>query len=211
MPILLASSSVLAEDVQQEIPKHYKYYVNLQLDRAEGEVGANEMNRRMEALGYEAQAKVSDQSRNAYYIGLGYHWREYLDLELGYRDLGKVRTELSGSVADIDDYLQSANAVHPRSASGYELAIRPYYPITERINVFGRAGLFRATSDYHAYASPDEAQRDNNSYEWTFSAGLDYRLTKRINIDLHLTQVDVEGERIKILGAGLVYHFGENE
>lgn len=211
MPILLASSSVLAEDVQQGIHKHYKYYVNLQFDRAEGEVGANEMNRRMGALGYEAQAKVSDQSRHAYYIGLGYHWREYIDLELGYRDLGEVRTELSGSVAEIDDYLASANAVHPRSASGYEFAIRPYYPITERINFFGRAGFFHATSDYQAYASPDKAQRDNNSYEWTFSAGLDYQLTERISIDLHLTQVNVEDERIKILGAGLVYQFGENE
>lgn len=211
LPMLLASSSVLAEDLQQGMHEEYKYYVNLQLDRAKGEVGASEMNRRMEALGYEAQAQVNNQSRSAYYIGLGYHWREYLDLELGYRDLGEVSTALSGSVADIDAYLRSANLVHPRSASGYELAIRPYYPITERINVFGRAGLFRATSDYHAYAPRNEKQRENNSYEWTFSVGLDYLLTEKINIDLHLTQIEVEDESISIVGAGLAYHFGENK
>jgi hypothetical protein len=207
----LVTFNVLAEEAEQEKNIHYQYYVNVQMDRAKGDVGENEMNRRMAALGYDAQAQVTNQSRSAYYIGLGYHWREYIDLELGYRNLGKVRTELSGSAQDIDDYLQSANAVHPRSASGYEVAVRPYYPITEKIDLFGSVGLFRATSDYNAYAYPNEAHRDNNSYETVFGAGIDYQIRNEINIDFHITQLEVEDERIRVMGVGLVYQFGKKE
>lgn len=207
--VLLTAFNVIAEESEQEKNIHYQYYMNVQTDRAKGDVGENEMNRRMAAVGYDAQAQVTNQSRSAYYVGLGCHWREHIDIELGYRNLGKVRTTLSGSAQDIDDYLRSANAVHPRSASGYEMAIRPYYPITEKIDLFGRVGLFRATSHYGAYADPNKARRDNKSYEETFSLGIDYQLGDEVKIDFHITQVEVEDEKIRIMGLGLIYQFSE--
>ncbi len=201
---LLASLNAAADgtDVHDE-----KFYLGGLLGQARGDVGAAEMNDRMAALGYDAEAQVSNQNRTAWELFAGYKYSDYLSVEAGYIDLGEVRTRLKGSVVDINDYLASANLVHPRSASGYELAVLGRYPINEKNYLYLRAGLLFANSRYEADAEVDFAKRSNSSRDGFVGIGYGYEINDRWGMRVSYENYRVEDENIGLLGLGIQYKF----
>ena len=183
------------------------FYLGGQLGQAQGEVGAAEMNKRMAQLGYDAHARVSGQSRTAWELIGGYQYSEYLAFEVGYIDLGKVRTRLSGSPVDIQDYLNSANLVHPRSASGYELAISGRYPFDEKNSVYIRGGLLFANSSYKADAQTEFAKRSEDETDKFIGIGYGYKINERWEVQINAHNYRVEGEDIRLVGLGVHYTF----
>jgi OOP family OmpA-OmpF porin len=183
------------------------FYVGGLLGEARGEVGSAEMNQRMASLGYDAHAKVSGQNRTAWEIFGGYRFSDYISLEAGYLDLGEVRTRLTGSPVDIQDYLNSANLVHPRSASGYELAGLARYPFDEKNSVYLRGGILFANSRYKADAQTDFAKRSENERKSFIGIGYGYEINDRWGLQLSYEKYRVEGENIGLLGLGVRYKF----
>lgn len=197
--LLLASCNLLADDE--------KFYLGGLLGQARGDVGAAEMNERMTALGYDAQAHVSQQNRTAWELFAGYKYSTYLSIEAGYIDLGEVRTRLRGSVVDINDYLTSANLVHPRSASGYELAVLGRYPLNEKNYLYLRGGLLFANSRYEADAEVDFAKRSNSGRDGFIGIGYGYELNDHWGLRLSFENYRVEDENIGLFGLGVQYKF----
>jgi outer membrane protein OmpA-like peptidoglycan-associated protein len=186
----------------------YRFYVNGSLARAFGDVGADDMNDRMAELGYQANARVYDQNRNAWEAAFGYRVNSYIDLQLGYLDLGKVTTRLSGNATDIHDYLNSANVVHPRSADGYAFALRGRYYLNDELFLYGRVGLLRADSEYYADADIDQATRTRKENSRFFGIGYEYQWRPRWSFHFSGDIYRIEDENIKVLGLGLAYQFG---
>ncbi|MES2822004.1 MAG: OmpA family protein [Pseudomonadota bacterium] len=197
--LLLVSCNSLADDE--------KFYLGGLLGQARGDVGAAEMNERMTALGYDAEAHVSQQNRTAWELFAGYKYSKYLSLEAGYIDLGEVRTRLRGSVVDINDYLTSANLVHPRSASGYELAVLGRYPLNEKNYLYLRGGLLFANSRYEADAEVDFAKRSNSGRDGFIGIGYGYEINDHWGLRLSVENYRVEDENIGLLGLGVQYKF----
>ena len=183
------------------------FYLDGQVGLARGDVGASEMNARMAELGYSAQARVSGQNRTAWKILGGYQYSDYLAVEAGYLDLGEVRTRLSGSPVDIADYLNSANLVHPRSASGYEIALVGRYPFDEKNSVYVRGGLLFASSRYQADAQTDFAKRSSSDRDGFIGVGYGYEINDRWGLHLSAENYRVENENIQLIGVGLKYKF----
>lgn len=194
---VVASQNIMAEG----------FYLGGSLGQARGEVDAEEMNNRMAKLGYDAEARVTGQNRTAWELFGGYHYGDYLGVEVGYVDLGKVRTQLSGSPTDIQAYLQSANLVHPRSASGYEIAVLGTYPFNEKNSVYLRAGVLFSDSQYRANSQTDFAKRSDKEREGFIGAGYDYEFNNRWGLRLSYENYRVEDERIGLLGIGVKYKF----
>jgi len=201
---LLSTQSKAIVGVEPDRPL---FYLGGTLGQAHGEVGADEMNRRMANLGYEAQANVSGQDRTAWNLFGGYNVSDYFALELGYVDLGEVRTHLSGSPIDIADYLKSANLVHPRSASGAEVAALARYPFNDQHSVYLRGGWLFANSRYTANADSEFAKRSDNGGEGFFGVGYAYEINRRWGLQLGYERFKVEDENIGMFGLGLRYKF----
>ncbi len=183
------------------------FYVGGQLGQARGEVGSAEMNERMAKLGYDAHAIVSGQNRTAWELVGGYQFSDYFALEAGYVDLGEVRTRLSGSPVDIQDYLNSANLVHPRSADGYELAVLGRYPFDEKNSVYVRGGLLFAGSRYQADAQTDFAKRSASGNDGFIGIGYEYEINDRWDLQVNAQNYHIEDENIKLIGIGFHYKF----
>jgi OmpA-OmpF porin, OOP family len=188
-------------------PERPLFYLGGTLGQAYGEVGADEMNRRMAELGYEAQAKVSGQDRTAWNVFGGYNLSDYVALELGYVDLGEVRTRLSGSPVDIADYLNSANLVHPRSASGAEVAALARFPFNDKHSVYLRGGWLFANSSYVANANSEFAKRSDKDGDGFYGVGYAYEINRRWGLQVGYERFKVEDENIGMFGLGLRYKF----
>lgn len=202
--LLVTTMNAMADDT---VVHDDKFYLGGLLGQARGDVGAAEMNNRMNALGYDAEANVSHQNRTAWEILAGYKYSDYLSVEAGYIDLGEVRTRLRGSVVDISDYLTSANLVHPRSASGYELAVLGRYPLNEKNYLYLRAGLLFANSRYEADAEVDFAKRSNSGRDGFIGIGYGYEINDHWGLRLSFENYRVEDENIGLLGLGVQYKF----
>jgi outer membrane protein OmpA-like peptidoglycan-associated protein len=185
-----------------------RFYLGGQIGQAQGDVGASEMNQRMADLGYDAQAKVSGQNRTAWGLFAGYEYSKYLAFEAGYVDLGEVRSRLSGSPVDIEDYLNSANLVHPRSADGYELALVGRYPFDEKNSIYVRGGILFAGSSYKADAQTEFAKRNSNGNDVFIGVGYAYEINDRWGLQISAQNYRIEDENIRLFGMGLRYKFG---
>lgn len=201
-------STAVADDDKKEMNR---YYISGTLARAFGAVDANDMNNRMASLGYDANASVSGQNRTAWSANFGYRVKDYLDLELGYLDLGEVRTHLSGNVADIQHYLSSANQVHPRSVDGVDVAVRGRFYVKDTIFLYGRAGYLWGDSYYHATDNAILVTRTKKQNSMFYEIGAEYEWEPRWSIHLNAGLFDIESEKIKTIGIGISYKFGMRE
>lgn len=204
----IAAAPVHATDTSnQPIDDQRGFYLGGSLGYARGDVGADDINRRMAALGYDANASVRGQNRTAWNLNVGYRWNRYVETQVGYTDLGEVRTRLTGVTADINDYLNSANQIHPRSGDGFELALLGRYPLSEDYYVYGRVGLFAVESSYRANSQSDIARRAWDETAEFIGVGLGKKLNKRWDLRLGVDRYSVEGEQIPVIGLGALYKF----
>lgn len=183
------------------------FYLGALIGQAQGEVGATEMNARMASLGYDANARVDGQNRTAWTLYAGYQWNAYLGVELGYRDLGEVETRLTGTAVDINDYLTSANTVHPRSADGYTFALHGRYALTDNAHVFIRGGLFYIRSQYNATGQGQQARRRDEDRQGFWGLGYSHALNEHWELRLSWEHFKVEDENISAWGLGIKYQF----
>lgn len=202
---LLLASSVSFSAVAATSWDDYGVYVGGDVGVAFGAVDADQMNRRMQAIGYDTSANVTDQNRRAWGINVGYRLNRLWDLQLGYRDLGEVRTRLSGNASDIQDYLNSANLVHPRSGSGYELSLLGRYPLSPRSYLYGRGGLLFADARYRAEDDSSFVLRNNSDQDIFFGGGYGYELSYKWGLRLSLDRYVVDGEKIPLAALSVLY------
>lgn len=208
MKKFLALWLVLACAPAQAVPpQEGDYYLSGQIGRARGEVGAHAMNARMAELGYQANAQVSGQQRTAWALRGGYQLNNYIALEAGFVDLGDVRTRLSGSAQSINDYLKSANQVHPRSAHGYTLSTEGRYPVGDNDYVFLHGGVLFARAQYDAQGGEQHETRLDDDRQGFWGLGYRQDLDDKWALQLGFDNFKVEREHIRVWGLGVQYRF----
>lgn len=209
--LLVALNPAWAADTQSDSSAGAQFergfYLGGALGLARGAVDAGEMNQRMAQLGYDANAEVHDQNRMSWSLDTGYRWNRYVETQLGYTDLGEVSTRLSGSAADINNYLNSANLVHPRTGSGYQFALLGRYPLSDKTFVYGRAGLFMVDADYRATTDGANARRSDSERSEFFGLGIGRELAERWELRLGVDRFTVEDENIPVAALGFIYKF----
>lgn len=186
------------------------WYLGVLGGQASGEVTDDHMNRRMAREGYAVDAQVNDLDRTAFSVMAGYRWSPYVSLEAAYTDLGEVTTTLRGNASDVNDFLTSADRVHPASADGIEFSFHGRYPLTERLDLFGRMGVMLADSRYEANATTGEQENLSEDGQLHLEGiGLDYEVTEHWIVRASGTRYHFEDEKIDFLGVGVLYFFPE--
>lgn len=209
---LVSAMSVAQAAPDEKAPGERGWYIGVLGGQASGEVTDDDMNRRMAREGYLVNAQVNDLDRTAYSVMAGFRWSPYVSLEAAYTDLGEVTTTLTGNAADVNDFLASADRVHPASADGVEFSFHGRYPVTERLDVFGRIGVLMADSRYEANASTGE--QDNLAEDGQLhlaGLGADYALAQRWIVRASASRYYFDNEKVDLLGVGVLYVFPEKE
>lgn len=197
---LFSSYAVRAEFLDE-------FRIQYAVGQATGKVDAAIMNSRLAELGYQASATVSDLTRSANSWQLDYQFNPYLSLQAGYFDLGEVRTKINGTPADIRDFLQSTNVVHPRSADGYKAGLQLQYPLSEDWDLRVAYHRHWQKSYYLSYTANllEQLPRDSRENSWTL--GLGYQWSERWQFVIEYSPQTVQNEDIRVWQIGVNYRF----
>ena len=134
-----------------------------------------------------------DDSSNTWKLFGGYQVNRHFAAELGYSDqLAKASASGPGGTAQV-------------KVSAWELVAVPSYPITDQFSVYGKAGLYYATSKGTSSAGASASETDNGL---TFGLGAGYQITKNVGARLEWQRYnDVGGPNIDALNLGVLYRF----
>ena len=113
---------------------------------------------------------------------LGFHYGDYLGLEAGYINFGKVkdRVVVQAGQPSLVDSVQT---------SGYDLSLVGRYPLDEELVAFGKLGMIRWDSQTTLSTFDLEEKSSGNDLIW--GLGLDYRGSGRIHVRIEAEFVDI--------------------
>jgi|GEM_PF-1505935 len=182
------------------------WYGGVQFGPARGDVSESDVNARLADAGYDATAAFTDLDRNAWRFYAGCELTPHLGIEAAYTDLGEVSTRLEGNVVDIEEFLASANELHPHSARGFEVGLHGRYPLTQRISVGARGGILRWRSRYRATNQDGEFNRLKDDGAGAFvGVGVEFAVYRLWSIGVDWTSYRINDESIGFVGFGVSY------
>jgi len=127
----------------------------------------------------------------------GWRFNENFSIEAGYHDFGDFEQQI-----DIGGSLVTVGL----SADGYTLGVAGALPVTDRISLIGRLGMFfwdgAAEINNVSQATPE----DSNLY---FSGGASYALTERFSLVGDWSRYDLDDTQSNVISAGFRYQFGK--
>lgn len=184
------------------------WYGGVRLGSARTDVSSADVNNRLDDLGYDVSARVEDSSRTAGGVFAGWRVSQYFGAQLGYTHLGNVDTAFTGDALDLQAFLRDANALQPRSASGFDLNLVGRYPLGKRFEIVAQLGAFAWNADYTVTnSSGDSLKREDDGVDLTYGAGLEYGLDSGLAFTGGWTRYKVDRESIDFLGIGLQYRW----
>lgn len=138
-----------------------------------------------------------DDDTVAYRIVGGWRVNRYFGLEAGYQNFGDFEQNVT---------INGVTSKAKLSADGYTFGVTGSYPVSDRVEVFGRGGWFfwdgNADVNNVSQASPE----DTNLY---YGAGLSFGLSKRFHINTDWTRFELKSTESDVFSVGLQYRFGK--
>jgi hypothetical protein len=189
------------------------WYFGLNLGNANGETGAGDLTTQLTERGLDAEASSEDDNRFAWQLRLGYALTPDWGLEIGYVDLGNVKTTFTGSALDIDAFLSASSDIHPNTANGFLFSGVYRYPLgwIPRLAAEVRAGAFIWSSDYDLNGTTSSLRVDENGTDLSFGLGLSLGLDQLdllppgMAAHLEWQRFDLDDEWIDMFSLGLSY------
>lgn len=172
--------------------------------------GGGEMDARLTQLGYATSTQLSGQSRLGGKVFAGYRWN-LLEVELGYADLGRMDTRVVGPSPVTDDYLRAISRSQPQSGAGPQLSGVLHWPVHERVDVFGRLGLFYWRSTMSADDTAQFSSARDRALDPFAGLGIGYRASQRWSLQAEWNRYDLAGESVNALGLAVQRRFGGSE
>jgi hypothetical protein len=175
------------------------------LGMAQGDTAASELNSQLSALGLNATASSTEDNRTAWQLTLGYQYTPRWGVEVGYVDLGKVKTSFSGVTSDVDAFLTTTSDIHPQTAQGWQLSGVFRYPLAQQFGAKARLGGFVWNSDYTL--STATVSRNVSSYGSSVFAGVgvEYTVLRNTVTYLDYDRYTIDGEPVSVLSLGISY------
>lgn len=158
---------------------HAQFYVGATGGTSKSKLNADGLNVQFLDLGFTASRTQTDDNDSSARVFGGYQINRYLAVEAGYADLGELSF---GAV------VQPMGSLTKRiKTSGYDLSALVMYPVTDRFNVFARAGAARLerkssflTTGSVELLSAIIANDKTTQNKTTFGAGVTFGITKNI-------------------------------
>ena len=168
--------------------------------------GAGRFVNDMASDGVTVDIEGYDTSRLARQFSVGYQFRPWAGVQLGYLDLGDVTVDIQAQAATVDA-LQSAFARHyPATGDGWTLGYRYRYSLAESVDVTADLGLFFWSRDIDVFGESIRSIDDSGT-DPLVAVGLDYQLDDGLSIGVRFQRVYVDVEHANLLGGVLALRF----
>ncbi|MCC5860254.1 MAG: hypothetical protein JJT90_19050, partial [Ectothiorhodospiraceae bacterium] len=169
--VLVAMVLMLPAHVSADSP----WYLGGSVAHVVGDRNAADVSQRLQDQGHDVDVTVRNRSRTGWRVFAGYSVRSFLDLELGYVDLGEVRTRYDGVIADPDDFLDAATRVQPAGGHGVDLTMIGHLRVDDGISFFARGGLLRWSNTYRVRADGESVRRRVTGIDPVIGLGTELR------------------------------------
>lgn len=202
LPLLLPLAVVdLMRPVQAaELP----LYIDARFGIARTDVSSGALEGDFAKQGIDAGVHSVDGKRHGYAVALGLALTDRLGIEVGYMDLGDVELSFSARSTAID-----LATVHPESGNGITAGVRYRHPLTERVSVLGRAGLFAWGGDYDTHRGASQVDDNEESeFDLQWGIGVGYAITQQIGVDLEYQRIEFDRYPTEFVNLGVQWRFG---
>jgi hypothetical protein len=186
------------------------WLLGVQLGSARGSsAGAAEPGGELSTMNYDVTTTVGGKNRLGWRVFTGYRLTNYLALQIGYTDLGKVDSGF-GDYPQPIPMRDDANRMGPRTARGLDFGLQLKAPVTERLALSVRGGTYRWKSQQRMAGVDGEShhanQRDSDSF---FGAGAEVSLLNDLSGTVEWVRYEVAGEPIALWTVGVLYRMGD--
>lgn len=141
-----------------------------------------------------------DGTDTAYRAFAGYQFNRYLALELGYGDLGTASISTAGITQSF-------------GVKAYDVVVLGILPVAERLDVYGKFGAYRATTDFSSnFPGVPNQSVDNNGP--VYGVGVQYDVTGNLGVRAEWVQYARTGNNgfigtsdVEVTGIGVLWRF----
>ncbi len=184
------------------------WLVGMQLGLARGSAeGAAGPSGDLSTMNFDVTTTVGSKNRLGWRVFTGYRFTNYLALQIGYTDLGKV----DGGFNDPQSILMlgDTSRTGPQSARGLDVGLQLKAPVTDRLALSVRGGIYRWKLQQPAAgfgASDRSDQRDSDAF---FGAGAEVSLIPNLSGTVEWVRYEVAREPITLWTVGVLYRFSD--
>jgi large repetitive protein len=167
------------------------------------------LNSQLADSGLNAEADTEDNFRIIWQLYGGYDFAERWGVELGYLDMDMVKTTFTGTAADIDAFLSSAQDIHPQTAQGWLLSMVHYFPINSQNRVKVRIGMYDWVADYTMQGGSITKSISQDGFDLSYGVGLEMGSWHRESAIGHIKwdNYTVDKTEFRVLSVGFSYKF----
>lgn len=177
-----------------------RWYIGGGLGIAVGDQDEEAVESGLESEGVQATIDELETERLGFRLFGGYRYSTHVGFELGYVNLGTAETQVEvpggTSLHDFADHM-------PYSGRGFEASVVGYWPLTERLELHGRAGLWHWWDELET--DEESRQLHGNNGHWT--VGGRYRMGERWAAQAEMGQYVLDEQSVMMYTADLVYYF----
>jgi OOP family OmpA-OmpF porin len=140
--------------------------------------------------------KVDDDTTSYRIVG-GWRVNQYFALEAGYHDFGDFEQNFT---------VDGVSAKARLSADGFTLGVTGSFPVADRIEIFGRTGMFFWDGDAEINNVSQATPEDTNPY---LGAGISYAINGEFLVTGDWTRYELESANSNVYSVGFQYRFGK--
>ena len=184
------------------------WYVRGGVTLMHAEADENQLDFRIEKFGHDVEVDIDDRD-SGWNLMVGYQWYAPVSVELGYRVLGTLATELDVTTAnpDLPTLLRDSQKLLPLSGEGIEATVRA--------NVFGfgpilvtvAGGFWLWDADVSLTAGGTSVASDEEGLDPHIGLGVVYEITPELRWRLDYGVHFIDQDDLEVLGLGLEYSF----
>ncbi|MAM00175.1 MAG: thrombospondin type 3 repeat family protein [Alteromonadaceae bacterium] len=193
-------TSVLADE-----DKPAPLYLTTSLGYAFTDISKGEMDARFAGAGYDAQTLSTEGDRFAWSIGGGYRFNDRFAFEVNFVDLGDVDVSFKSTPLD-----RALSDVHPESGHGPAVSLLYRHPVTERLGVNARLGMFFWEGDFNTSQDSvrigDSSDKGQDVY---YGIGLDYTYNREWSLLAEVQRFEFDRDPSYFPSVGVVFRFPE--
>ena len=157
------------------------WYMGAAIGQADIDYSASDLTSDLDGLGWTIEGATVDNDGTAWKIYGGWSVSDFVAVELGWVDLGKVDTRYSTTIPpdQIDDILADTFNVHPLTGDGFTAAAVLKWPVTDDFAVHAKAGVFAWNSDVEVRVvegGTGQVAGDDDGTDAMYGVGIEWKL-----------------------------------
>ncbi len=182
-------------------------YVGFNLLSVHSDERSRDFQEELDKLALNATVTQSDLDRNGWSIHAGYRIDANFAAELGYVDLGDVKTTITGQAVDVNTFITDIKDVYPTTASGLTVDLVGILPIKPGLEVQFRGGLFKWKEDYTLRGSGVARSFSDSGWSFRLGAALEMAFDEHWAGRAGLKLYNFSGAHVNTWDIGAVYRY----